>query len=204
MASQILNIPNYCDIFKFILVDELVFSDPLEFHYGKCSVIGKLAFKNDSYYLQNIQLKCIAEEYQLPTGTEEVLLLPNTRFDNFQNGAFAEVHGDAVFWLKDTNWSQRSNKLPKTTKDLMTNLRTKHLVFNDEDSQMILDEKVIPADCCHLDEDAIQKSLEIFSSTWMPAIQVLTMNIINDAEALIDVNLRLRLLMKEHDQINNN
>lgn len=37
------NLPNYCDVCKFLLVEELCLENDFQLlHYGKCSVIGKI------------------------------------------------------------------------------------------------------------------------------------------------------------------
>lgn len=201
MALKLLNLPDFCDNYKFKLIEELIYSDPLDYHYGKCKVIGKLAFENDAYYLKNIQIKCTDENYQIPTGTESILLLPSAPPKNFVNGAFAEVHGEAVFWRRNLNWNQHENQIPKTTRGLMIELRKKHIIFIDG-SQMIIDRKIVEEGDYLFNENNFEESKHKFKSEWMPAIQLYTMNIINDAEDLIECNLRMRLLLKKHRQIN--
>lgn len=204
MASKILTLPEYCDIFKFMLVEELVLSEPLDFHYGKCAVIGKLSQKNDKFYLQNIQLKSIAEEYQLQTGTVEILILPlRGERHNLVDGATAEVHGEPVFWRKNVEWSDSSKALPKTTRDLKSNLRRDFMNFIEPDSQLLKDVDEIPANCCSLNEDGINDKIKKLKIFWEPAIQMYTMRQINRAEEVIDMNLRKRLLLKFTDQVNN-
>lgn len=197
MASKLIKLPDYCDTFEFKLVEELSLSDPLDLHYGKCTVIGRLARNHKFYYLENILLKFMNEEYQLPTGCVRVVLLPVSKPNNFIAGAMAEVHGEAAFWRNDLDWDERGNSLPKTTRDLIVDQRKHHIKFNDLDSQAIVDEKEIPANGCLKDDD-IRGSMTLFRNMWSPAIQVFTMNIVNEAEELIHCNLKMRMLRKKH------
>lgn len=194
---KILKIPDYCDNFEFKLVEELSLSDPLDLHYGKCTVIGRLACDAKSHYLENIQLKFMSKEYQLPTGSVRVFLLPDSKLDNFVSGAYAEVHGEAAFWRTDLCWNERGKDLPKTTRDLIVDMRRHHIKFNDLDSQAILDAKEIPPDGCLTDDD-VKSRMEQFKSIWKPAIHVYTINIVNEAEELIHCNLKMRLLRKKY------
>lgn len=196
MASKILKIPDYCDIFEFKLVDELSLSDPLDFHYGKCTAIGRLARDETSYYLENIQLKFMSEEYQLATGSVQVFLLPSSKPNNLVTGAFAEVHGEAAFWRSDLDWEERGHNLPKTTRDLIVDQRRHHITFDEFDSQAIVDAKEIPSKC--LKNDDMNITLEQFKRIWKPSIHVYTINIVNDAEELIHCNLKTRLLRRKH------
>lgn len=197
MASKILKIPDYCDIFEFKLVEELSLSDPLDLHYGKCTAIGKLACDETSYYLENIKLQFMKEEYQLPTGSVRIILLPVSKPTEIKIGACVEVHGEAAFWQTDLSWDERGNNLPKTTRDLIVYLRRKYIKFNDLDSQAILDEKEIPDDHSLKDDD-IKETMTQFTCSWKPAIHVYTMNIVDEAEELIHCNLKMRLLWKKH------
>lgn len=196
MATKLLKIPDYCEIFEFKLVEELYLSDPLDIHFGKCTVIGRLARDETFYYLENIQLKFMNKEYQLSTGFVRLILLPVIKPNNFSVGAFAEVHGEAVFWRSDLGWNELGPNLPKSTRDLIVDQRRHHIKLNDLDSQMILDAKEIPASC--LNDHDTKFAMEQFKLTWKPAIHVFTINIVDEAEELIHCNLKMRLLRKKH------
>lgn len=50
----------YCDYYKFLLVEELLLGFPEQFHYGKCSVIGRFSIDEDSsIFLNNIKINSI-------------------------------------------------------------------------------------------------------------------------------------------------
>lgn len=191
MASKILRLPDYSRSFKFFIVEELVFFEsPFDFHYGKCSVIGKLFSRNDLWYLQNIALMCLGKEYCLKTGSIEILLLSTayrkkagdqTSLQNLINGSFYEVHGETVFW----NTIDSSSL---TISEFITQLRIQHLAV-DEDFYL----KEIPESSFQLDENDIKQYTEQFLETNIPAIQVRTINEIDKAEELIQSNLKLRL-----------
>lgn len=52
--------PVYCDYYKFLLVEELLLAFPAQFHYGKCSVIGKfLVEAGSAIFLNNMKIRSI-------------------------------------------------------------------------------------------------------------------------------------------------
>lgn len=208
MAAKILHLPDYCELFKESLVEELLFYESLfEYHYGKCSVIGKLCMRDNFWCLQNIALACLDEEYRLQTGAVEILLLPTayrsnpfdmSSFDNrnMVDGGFYEVHGETVFSNVD------DPKLPvKTTHDLVINLRSKN-VQTTADSCCNYEEKDISMDSCILDENGVTADLAAFQKTYKPAIQVHTINKIDKPTEVIQCNLQLRLLRNKRRSTN--
>lgn len=48
---------SYCDFYKWFLVEELALTFPEQFHYGKCSVIGRLSIQDDSIFINNVRIK---------------------------------------------------------------------------------------------------------------------------------------------------
>lgn len=55
-----MNLPKYCEFYKWFLVDELVLSFPEHFHYGKCAVIGSLTIDpKSSIIVNNIKIPSI-------------------------------------------------------------------------------------------------------------------------------------------------
>lgn len=49
---------DYCKFYKWFLVEELVLTFPDQFHYGKCSVIGRLSINSDnSIFINNVKIK---------------------------------------------------------------------------------------------------------------------------------------------------
>lgn len=206
MASKILHLPEYCKLFKEFLVEELIFYEsPLVYHYGKCSVIGKLCQRNQSYYLQNISFVGLDKEYCLKTGAVEILLLPTnyrsnsgdvSSLQNLVNGSFYEVHGETVFFSL-TNDPKPS---VKTTEELIKNLRLKHLLITGDNSST--DDKIIPRGSCAFSETEVAADLEAIKKRYTPAIQVHTIREIGQAEELIQCNLQLRLMRKKRRSLN--
>lgn len=198
MASQILHLPDHCKLFKDFLVEELIFyKSSFHFHYGNCSVIGKLCRRDNLCYLQNISLSCLNKMYCMKTGAVEIRLLPTgyrsnpgdlSSFRSLINGAFYEVHGETAFLRNDV-----PNAVPITVAEMMINQRMKHLSFPDGNSGNF-DLQDIPSDSCQFDKNAIQSDIEQFQTIHIPALQVHTMNEIDQAEQLIQCNLQLRLL----------
>lgn len=59
---NLLKIPEYCEYYKNLLVEDVVFqSNPMEMHYGLCSVIGRIWQCNNTgtFYLENIKIPSI-------------------------------------------------------------------------------------------------------------------------------------------------
>lgn len=133
----------------------------------------------------------------MKTGAVEIRLLPTgyrsnpgdlSSFRSLINGAFYEVHGETAFLRNDV-----PNAVPITVAEMMINQRMKHLSFPDGNSGNF-DLQDIPSDSCQFDKNAIQSDIEQFQTIHIPALQVHTMNEIDQAEQLIQCNLQLRLL----------
>lgn len=207
LASKILHLPDYCNLFKELLVEELIYYEsPFEFHYGKCSVIGKLCRRNELCYLQNISLVCLDKECCLQTGAVDILLLPTSyqsnktdksSFRNLVDGSFYEVHGETVFSLASDITSP-----VKTTEAMIRSLRMKNLIIIENSEMNILEIKDIPEDSCTFCETNVEADIEKFKQHYRPAIQVHTMNEIDQAAELIHCNLQLRLLRNKRRNIN--
>lgn len=208
MASKILHLPEYCNLFKQLLVEEIVFYEsPFDYHYGKCSVIGKLCIKDQMYYLQNISLGCLDKEYCLKTGSAEILLLPTayrsnstdiSSLCNLINGSFYEVHGETVFSVRN-----HPEAPVKTTEEMIISLRINNLssTENTEDTSN-LELKDISMSLSQLSETKIEADLQTFMKNHVPALQVHTINEIDQAEEVIHCNLQLRLLRNKRRHIN--
>lgn len=55
-----MNIPIYCNFYKWFLVEELVLTFPDQFHYGKCCVIGTLSIDSTNcIFLNNVKIKSV-------------------------------------------------------------------------------------------------------------------------------------------------
>lgn len=206
MAAKILQLPEYCHLFEDFLVEELIFYKSLfEFHYGKCSVIGKLHLQDNLCYLQNISLSCLDEKYRLQTSKVEIRLLETSYRanpsdlssfgSNLVNGSFYEVHGETAFLNIHT-----PNAPPITVAEMIINQRMKNLTF--DENVININDKEIPSNSCQLNEVAIQQDVDQFAAIHIPVVQVHTMNAIDHAEELIQCNLQLRLLRKNR-QLNN-
>lgn len=209
MALNLCHLPDYCDLFKAFLVEELIFYEsPFSFHFGKCSVIGKLSIRDNFHYLQNISLNCMDKEYSLKTGTVEILLLPTnyrsnptdlSSFRDLVNGSFYEVHGETAFTSKHKTIDL--NSLTVTTMEMIIQLRLKNLILSESAGN--LDAKDISIESIgQVDDSTIEKDVKEFEAMHVPAIQVHTMNEIDDAENLIQTNLQLRRLRAKRQQEN--
>lgn len=209
MDSKIFHLPDYCDLFKQFLVEELIFYEsPLEFHFGKCSIIGKLCIRDNLHYLQNISLSSLDEEYRLKTGLVEILLLPTnyrsnptdlSSFRHLVDGLFYEVHGETAFKPKQGTVNLKT--LTINTMELIIQLRMKHLKFAGSVSSF--DVKDIAIDSIDpINESEIDRDIKCFGMNYIPAIQVHTMNEIDKAEELLQTNLQFRLLRNERHQNN--
>lgn len=209
MALNLCHLPDYCDLFKAFLVEELIFYEsPFSFHFGKCSVIGKLSIRDNFHYLQNISLNCMDKEYSLKTGTVEILLLPTnyrsnptdlSSFRDLVNGSFYEVHGETAFTPKHKTIDL--NSLTVTTMEMIIQLRLKNLILSESAGN--LDAKDISIESIgQVDDSTVEKDVKEFEAMHVPAIQVHTMNEIDDAENLIQTNLQLRRLRAKRQQEN--
>lgn len=49
----------YCNFYKNLLVEELVYILPSRLHYGKCSVIGRIARCGQQFYLKSLTLTSV-------------------------------------------------------------------------------------------------------------------------------------------------
>lgn len=202
MNSIQFRLPKYCENYKCLLVEEFVFAvHPARLHYGKCMVIGKLVLENARYYLQNVQLKCLGDEYQLPTGSVRILLLTSTADSApLPIGHFAEVFGDAVLWdtretTSDRIVMQADYIAPKTSCELMQMLG---------DSQMQLERErgVAPRPPTGMSDKSmnsavksmLHKQMEAMRTEYEPAIKCYRVNAIDQAEEMIACHLELRLV----------
>lgn len=209
MASNIFHLPDYCDLFKDFLVEELVFYEStFRFHYGKCSVIGKLSVRDNLHYLQNISLNCLDSEYRMKTGVVEILLLPThyrsnqsdvSSFRHLVDGLFYEIHGETAFTPKHETADLKS--LTVDTKEMIIKLRLKHLMFNE--SAINYDAKDISiSSFTQFDENEVERDINEFEMNHIPAIRVHTINEVDKAEELIQTNLQLRLLRNRRRRTN--
>lgn len=201
MASKLSRLPDYCNLFKEFLVEELVlYESPYDFHFGKCSVIGKLSVRDGLHYLQNISLNCLDREYRLSTGSVEILLLPTnyrsnpsdlSSFRNLVNGSFYEVHGETAFTPKHKPVDLQS--MTVTTMEMIIRFRLRNIFFTE--SIGTYDSKHIPVESLsQVKDSSVERDEKEFEATHVPAIQVHTMNEIDEAEQLIQSNLQLRRL----------
>lgn len=193
--------PKYSESYKFLLVEELIYTvHPSQLHYGKCMVIGKLVMEDYRYYLQNIQLKCLGDEYKLPTGSLRILLLTSTEDRAFRIGNIAEVKGEAVLWDRTKSANERFVTqeyyvAPKTSNELMQILGSKQINMERERGQ----EPRSPTGMSDQSMDStvksmLQQQLEGMRTQYEPAIKIHRVNVINEAEEMIMCHLELRLV----------
>lgn len=209
MAQKLCHLPDYCKLFKEFLVEELIFYDsPFSFHFGKCSVIGKLSVRDNFHYLQNISLSCMDKEYRLKTGAVEILLLPTnyrsnpsdlSSFGSLVNGSLYEVHGETVFTPRDQTVDLSS--LAVTTMEMVIKLRQNNLIFTESAGNY--DARDISIESFgQVNDSDVERDVKEFEAMHVPAIYVHTMNEIDDAEKLIQTNFQLRRLRAKRRQEN--
>lgn len=209
MASAILHLPKHCNIYQNLLVEELVFhKSPLNYHYGKCSVIGKLVYDEvfDKYFLENIRLRCLDKKYQMKTGAIRIRLLVQSRPEQTSIGSFAEVHGETGFVRpSESEFNLQTGKQNtvemKTTVDFIKRMRIGFLKFNEETQGVRNSDDDIDADTCQINQRGLDEFLETFPVNFEPVIKLFTINIIDQAEELIECNLKMRMVMRKLNQI---
>lgn len=193
--AKLLSLPKYCDTYRFFLVEELLFvRSPLDYHHGKCSVIGAVVFKDGNYYLENICLRAIGKEYQIPSGSLRILLLLDKVLEDKCINSFAEVNGEAVFWRSADDTNTHLAAMPKTTVDLIKMTRSMHFRPAKENNEVQFDADHINKEECVYDEDKIKQYLGDFDREYVHAVKVHTLNIIDIADELMYGNLKLRRL----------
>lgn len=193
-------IPNYCDVYKSILVEEIcLIPNPIKLHYGKCSVIGKLVLDAERYYLQNIRLSFLDRKHQLRTGEIRVLLLPSIRDRPLPVNQFVEVFGETVLWACEHQFNQNKVQddiiLPTTSKDLMLSIRDKQYQLEQSHSLPEREPTGMDDDNMHPSvKMTLRDELNMFEEKYVPAIQIHSFNVIDQAEELIRCNLEIRLI----------
>lgn len=174
---------------------------PARMHYGKCMVIGKLVMEDFRYYLQNVQLKCLGDDHQLPTGSIRILLLTSTTDTGpFPIGHFAEVFGEAVLWdttqpSVDRIARQIDYVAPKTACELMQMLRNRQMELEQERG-------LAPRPPTGMSDKSMNSTvksklrlqMDEMRSRYEPAIKCYRVNAIDQAEELIACQLELRLV----------
>lgn len=193
------NIPVFCDHYKHLLVEELVYSpNPAYLHYGKCSVIGKIAFENGKYLLQNIKLSCLDEAYRLPTGAINILVLPPKRNDDLLPvGQFVEVFGEIILWDHRISYDlpkwHENNSLPETPCSLILHVREKQIQLEKDKGLPARNPSGMNDQSMHSSvKMALKKELHDLKERYEPAIQLHSFKVIDQAEELITCNLELR------------
>lgn len=174
---------------------------PARLHYGKCMVIGKLVLENARYYLQNVQLKCLGDEHQLPAGSVRILLLTSTADSRpFPVGHFAEVFGEAVLWdtrgtTSDRIVIQEDYIAPKTSCELMQMLGARQLHLERERGAPPrpptgMTDKSMNSTV----KSMLRQQMEEMRTAYEPAIKCYRVNAIDQAEEMIACHLELRLV----------
>lgn len=193
------NIPVYCDYYKQLLVEELVYSEnPAYLHYGKCSVIGKIAFEDGRYLLQNIKLSSLDEVYRLPTGAINILVVPPKRGDDFiPVGQFVEVIGEIILWDHRISYDlpkwHENNSLPETPCSLIMQIRAKQIQLEKEKGLPARNPSGMNDRSMHSAvRMALKKELHDVKERYEPAIQLHSFKVIDQADELITCNLELR------------
>lgn len=202
IEAKLLNLPKHCDIYRFFLVEELLFvRTPLDYHHGKCSVIGTVVSKDGNYYLENVRLRAIKEEYQVASGSLRILLLLDKILEDKCLNSFVEVNGETIFWRKTDDIDSHLTAMPKTTVELIKTTRSMHIRPAKDNNEIQFDADQINKDDCVYDEDKIKQYLDDFDKEYVHAVKVHTMNIIDIADEVIFCNLKLRKLADKLDNM---
>lgn len=201
IETKLLKLPEFTGIYRFFIVEELIFVEtPLHFHHGRCAVIGRIAFDDGDYYLENIRLNALNKKYRIPTGTLRILLLLEGGFRERDINSFVEVNGETVFWRKNEDTTNPSRIIQKSTIDLARAIRSDlvHLKDETDESDEFYD-KQISMEECTFDEDEIKEYLKNFSEKYVHAIKVDSINTIESAEEVVYCNLQIRKLLQRMD-----
>lgn len=195
--------PIYCDNFKFLLVEELVYVEhPVKLHYGKCSVIGRVIIENEKYYLQNITLKCLGRKSE--TGQTQVLLLPSiaNRIDMLV-GKVVEVTGETVLFDHSRPFETRESSLAlnehiKSPKDIMLHIGDLQMEL---ECQLSIPKRppsgMSDRSMNKTVRDALFRELIRLKEQYTPAIRVFHLKAVAQHQNLVASNLQLRLIRKK-------
>lgn len=192
-------LPEFTENYKLLLVEELVLvRHPAVLHWGNCKVIGRVQHENLRYFLENIQLECFGKEYKMPTGAVNILLLTSTSDKPLPVGRMAEVYGQIVLCDKSDisnrgSLADQRNVIPTTTScHLMELIRDKLSELEDGRQSTGMDDPRMDANV----KAEMRKYLVQLKSQYEPAIHIMHVNAISDAEELITCDLGLRLIDK--------
>uniref|UniRef100_A0A1I8NUW5 Uncharacterized protein n=1 Tax=Stomoxys calcitrans TaxID=35570 RepID=A0A1I8NUW5_STOCA len=166
-SPENLNLPKYCNFHKFVLIEELTLEeDYTQLHYGKCRLIGKVyRATNDEFFLENVQITNITQDYSLPEGTLKIHLktLANAH-PTLEHGKYVEILGEVIL----LNPSQEDT--PLTSRGVVEQLQ---FISKTEDEK---------------------KLFNYFHHHYKPAIKVWHVTQINRAGDLISRKLERRML----------
>lgn len=113
------------EYFEPLLVEDLLATKhPLEAHYGKCSIIGKLIYdENDKmYYLESLRIPALPQDIQLPDGYFRIRLITGLLGTNLPLNSTVEALGEVVLWNNQVPHHDSENVLTKTSQDLYLQL----------------------------------------------------------------------------------
>lgn len=203
IAPKLLNLPEYHDIYRFFIVEELVLVEsPLHYHHGKCALIGRVAFEGGNYYLENIRIRNIRPQCQIPSGQLRILLLLAEGLGDGVIKSTVDLSGEAVFWRRaDDTCNHSTSILPKTTVELVRKIRSHFFRFHEESNFDVCNLDHISRDACEFDEDKVWGFLEAFSTEYVHAIKVHSISVVDDADEVIVWNLKMRKLMHRLDAL---
>lgn len=197
-GSKLLNVPEYIDIYRFFTVEELALESPLDYHHGKCSVIGRVVFVEGHYYLTNIRLQHIQPKYQVPSGQLRILLLFTDGPSNINRTV--EVSGETVFWKRADDTKEYPTKItPKTTAGLVHRIRSTFVHSHTDSDYDTTSQDHLSQGECEFDEDKIGEYLDEFDISHVHAIRVHWVREVDEPDELIYYNLKIRQLMRRLD-----
>lgn len=197
MSSINSNLPDYCDLYKFFLIEELVFiKNPVFFHYGKCVVIGQLHFEDSKYFLTNVRLKCLGSKYERSSGSISILLLPSTENQILLPiGRTVEVFAETYLWNKTKERSSSQLDLEENSLDIIT---SRYLGEIQNETETALDQpncKSSGTTTEGLQPTNRSKPHEYLSQmkeNLVPVLRIHHIAVIDRAADLIETNIRLR------------
>lgn len=212
MTSIRFRVPVYCDNYKNVLVEELVYiENPVLLHYGKCAVIGKLLLEQSKYCLSNLELKCLGNKFQNRTGSARLTLIPSSGLMvPLPIGANVEVFGETCLWRVE---NEANLQLPSVGESAPAPVSPHHLMSWLRNMQLLLEEELeLPRrepsgttdESMHSTvRSALGKQLIKMKRSFAPALQIHSVRAIDQGPELIEANLKLRLIGNKRRETTN-
>lgn len=191
------NAPDYCEYFRFFLVEELaLWKNPITLHYGKCSVIGRLVRDdNGSLFVESCKVLSLSKEYQLDDGMVRLPISVNPAIYSkvsIPKNVYAELYGEAIL-LNKNNKCDEQELLPKNSSILMHEVRELQI-------QMEAKFGLPPRAPSGFGDSGMNSTVRMtlkglvnkFTNQYEPALQLYSFQVIDQPHELITCNLDIR------------